>query len=628
MARTASVILALPLFLLSTSAAAADYVVAPDGDDAATGTVGAPFRTIAHALAVAGNGDSVQIRAGTYRLMDEQPESSQITVAGATESSHLTIEAYQGEHVVILGSLSTQGRSWEAYPGGLYRVAVDDLPHDPTGMFLGDERIEHVMKDVSGTRSHADVADLSQSGQWTKADASGIGCPADNGGCYVYLFPAAGQDPNSQAYELSQRGLFHTTGDVSYMAVRGLTVLYTQDAAFSFEGGRGQLIEGNVLGHNSNGNDNAYSIFVSYGGGVTVRNNVAFDSRYWGGTPNSKGITLMDMDPNDPSVIEGNEIYDIIGQGVASKDGVANVVVRGNYLHDVGECVQPAGPRCHWTKPNCVQGDPEYFPGGGWEIHENAFVRCGYGVSMMTQSETGEPSVDNRIYNNVFYHSVTAAVDVRLVNTGTVVLNNIFLSNPRALFLDNGGSGTAVQVSAFLPVFTSHHNLFFANDADYLLRPDWGGSGGTGTAFTLAEMVSSYSIEPGSVSADPLVVDPSTPDFHLQDGSPAANAGDGSVYGTATVDIGMYPQPDGAGGTGGAGGSADGTAGGGAAGSAGSSMGGSAGTAGVPGASMTPDGANDGGCGCHAADRRSSETGVLLLVCAAFLAGRGRRQDG
>jgi len=628
MSRTVFAFFALGTSLISTSAIAADYVVAPDGDDAAAGTVAAPFRTIAHALEVAGNGDVVQIRSGTYRLMDEQAEASHITVSGATESSFLTIEAYQGEQVTVLGSVSTEGKTWEPYAGGLQRMAVDDFPHDPTGLFLGEERIEHKMKDVSGTRSHADVADLTESGQWTKADSSGTGCPSENAGCFVYLFPAAGQDPNTEVYELSQRKLFYTTGDVSYMTVRGLTILYTQNSAFSFEGGRGQLVEDNVLGHNSNSNDNAYSIFVSYGGGVTVRNNVVFDSEYWGGTPNSKGITLMDMDPNDPSTIEGNEVYDIIGQGITSKNGVANVIVRGNYLHDVGTCVQPAGPRCHWTKPDCVQGDPEYFPGGGWEVYENAFARCGHGVGMVTQSETGESSVNNRIYNNVFHESGTSAIDLKLANTDTLIANNIFLSNPRGIFLDHGGSGTAVEVDAFLPVFASHHNLFFGNQADYLLRPDWTGPGGSGTGFTLDEMSSTYGVEQDSLSSDPTVVDAALHDFHLKDGSPAAGAGDGSFYGAAAVDIGMYPQPEGAAGQAGSGGTAGaaGAAGsGGAAGTAGAGgSGASAGAAGTPGSPASAD-EDDGGCGCRAGGHQPSGASALLLACAALLLGRRRR---
>ncbi|RLB45456.1 MAG: hypothetical protein DRI90_28420, partial [Deltaproteobacteria bacterium] len=313
---------------------AADFYVATDGDDNQPGSLAQPFGTIGQGIASADNGDVVHLRGGTYRLMDESTDAIHITLGGATETGFLTIQAYQDEEPILLGSLSTEGQSWTDAGGGLYRMAAEFLHRDPTGMFNGDQRIEHQMKTVNGTRSHADVVDLVNPGEWTKADDAGLGCPSENTGCFIYLYPFGGEDPTQQLYELSQRKLFYT-GGVSYLTVRGLTVLYTQNSAFSFEGGRGQLVEDCVLGHNSNGNDNAYSVFVSYGGGVTIRNNRAFDSKYWGGFSNSKGITLMDMDPDDPSLIEGNEVYDIVGEAATTESGVANLVVQRNYVHDV-----------------------------------------------------------------------------------------------------------------------------------------------------------------------------------------------------------------------------------------------------------------------------------------------------
>ena len=594
----------MALLLCGSSAAAADYYVALDGDDNGSGAIDQPLATIDQALALAGNGDVVSIRAGTYRLMEQSPSSIHITLGGATETSFLTLQAYPGEEVVLLGSLDTAGQSWESVDGNLWRLPADFLVHDPSGMFQGQIRVEHVMKDVGGTRSHADIVDLVSPGEWTKADDAGAGCPSDNGGCFIYLYPFAGEDPNDQDYELSQRSLFYTTGDVSFMTVRGLTIYYTQSSAFSFEGGRAQLVEDNVLGHNSNGNDNAYSLFVSYGGGVIIRNNRAFDSKYWGGFSNSKGITLMDMDPSDPALIEGNEVYDIVGQGITSKSGVANVVVQRNYVHDVGVGIEPPGPRCHWTVPDCVLGDPEYYPGGGWEIRENALVRCGHGVSMRTLPEA-EGGIPNRIYNNVFYENVSSGVDLTLSNTGTMLANNIFAANARGIFLNHGGSGEPVGIDAFMPVYSSHQNLFYDNEADYLLRPDWTGPEGSGTPYSLDEIISQQSQEDGSLGGDPLFVDAAAADFHLEEASPAKVAGDGSLYELAAVDMGMYPLDGAAGGAGGGG------------------AGGSGGEGGSPGAGTAED---DGGCGCTVVGAARTSDAWAALLAASLLAARRRQR--
>ncbi len=527
-------------------AGATDYFVAPYGDDADPGTAAAPFATIEQGLTAVENGDRLLISGGVYRLMEESEEAHNLYRPDATASSLVTVEPVEGERVVILGSLSTEGLVWEPVSGGLFRLSASFLVRDPKGMFLRGQdvedatRVEHVMVTRSGTRSHADVADLVDPGTWTKADDAGLGCGNDNAGCFIYLYPSIGEDPNLAVYELSQRKLMHAQG-TSYLQIRGLRIYYTQNDAFTLEGGSFQLVEGNVLGHNSNGNDNAYSVFISYGGGAVVRGNIVFDSKYWGGFSNSKGITFMDNDPALPALVEENEVFDIIGQGITSKSGVSGLVVRRNLIHDVGVCVESPGPRCHWTTPDCVEGDPEFYPGGSWQIYENAMVRCGTGVLMRTTSEANGSSTNNRIFNNVFFLSETAGVDVRLANTGTVIANNIFVQNARGVYLNHGGSGESATVEEFLPVFSSHHNLFFENDADYLMRPDWTGPGGSGTSFTMEEMQSIYAVESASIAGDPALVDPLGDDFHLQDGSPAQGTGDGDFYQAESVDMGRYP---------------------------------------------------------------------------------------
>jgi len=602
----------LAVLSLASPALATEYFVAPTGADTNPGTETQPFLTFQQGLTVLQNGDTLTIRAGTYRLMDG-PAGAQLSVPGGTPQSHIVIRAHAGEKVTFLGSLSTEGKTWETQSGGLYRLDASYLPKDPTGLFTGGTRIEHVMKTVNGTRSHADIVDLKNPGEWTKADASGAGCPDANTGCYIYLLPPTGTDPNAAVFELSQRKLIFAL-NTSYLEIRGLEILYTQDAAITLEGGEGQLIEDNILAHNSNGNDNAYSIFVSYGGGATVRNNVAFDSKYWGGFSNSKGITLMDMDPTQPSLIEGNEVYDIVGQGITSKDGVGNIVVRGNYVHDVGVCIQPASRRCHWTKPSCATTDTENYPGGGWTIQENAMVRCGVGVGF----SSGEQNEDNRIFNNVFY-DCDSGVDVVLAHPGTLIVNNIFAESTRGVFLDHGNSGTPATFAEFLPVFTAHHNAFFQNENDYLLRPDWTGPGGSGTGFTLAEVQQGQSIEDSSLSGDPLFVDATKPDFHLGDGSPAKGAGDGSLYSVAAVDIGMYPLGAG---TAGAGGAAGATGlGGGTAASGGS--GASAGSGGGPATPKSND-EDSGGCGCRAAPAQERAPWAGLAILGLIVLGRRR----
>ncbi|MCP5094909.1 MAG: DUF1565 domain-containing protein, partial [Chloroflexi bacterium] len=77
-------------------AQAGAYYVAPNGNDNAAGTINAPFASIQHAVDLAGAGDVVYVRAGTY------VEEVKIRNSGQP-GNPLTVSAYPGEQVVIDG---------------------------------------------------------------------------------------------------------------------------------------------------------------------------------------------------------------------------------------------------------------------------------------------------------------------------------------------------------------------------------------------------------------------------------------------------------------------------------------------------------------------------------------------
>ncbi|SUS06587.1 conserved exported hypothetical protein [uncultured Defluviicoccus sp.] len=76
---------------LATALQAADFFVAPTGDDRASGTLAAPFRTLRHAVKVMSPGDHCILRGGTYR--------EEIVI----EKPNLTFSAQEGEYVLLSG---------------------------------------------------------------------------------------------------------------------------------------------------------------------------------------------------------------------------------------------------------------------------------------------------------------------------------------------------------------------------------------------------------------------------------------------------------------------------------------------------------------------------------------------
>src|ERR1022692_1470664 len=84
----------------------ATYFVAPFGSDSNAGNISAPFKTIQHAASIAGPGDKVEIRAGTYRETVTPAHSG-------TASAPITFEAYNGENVTVSGADPIGG--WSGY---------------------------------------------------------------------------------------------------------------------------------------------------------------------------------------------------------------------------------------------------------------------------------------------------------------------------------------------------------------------------------------------------------------------------------------------------------------------------------------------------------------------------------
>ena len=518
-------------YLISSYGYSAEYFIAPSGNDNNDGSEFSPWKTLGYGFAQINAGDTLTLREGVYRLIEE-------TSLSVINKPNITFQGYAGERVQLFGSATTQGKVWQPYNANVWRIAADFFNNDPKGMFNNHVRVEH-QSDLDGGRDHDFVTNLVNPNYWTKADVNGNQCFRSNIGCYIYLYPAIGEDPNTQIYELSQRSMARVAGNGDYMMVKNIEFYYTQSTAIFFEGADFVTLDGNIFGNTSNGNDNSYGIRIWDSQGSVVKNNKVFDSKYWGGVSNSKGITFMVSKIGQPNIVEYNEIYDIPGfDAVGVKSGVSNLIVRYNYIHDVYSAFTPGGYRCIWSASNtdgCQDTDVEYRPGGSWKIYGNIVVNATTGVNLPGYINDGD---GNLIYNNVFYQVQTA---IKLGWDGTfanVIANNIIANGETGIYLQSGG--TVTTVTDYLDQYISHNNLFFNNsNADIHLRPSWSGGYTFGTPYSVSQFQTQFNSENNSFSADPLFVNTST--FELTAGSLALNAGDGSFWDGSVVDIGAYP---------------------------------------------------------------------------------------
>jgi parallel beta-helix repeat protein len=122
----AFVILILGCVALMPSAAhAADYYVAPNGDDTAPGTLAQPWRSLAHAGNTVQAGDTVYVRAGTYTDDYFWPQNS------GTAAQPITVRAHPGEAPVLTGAGYYGAFLYIGWSGSQYFV-IDGLRFENT----------------------------------------------------------------------------------------------------------------------------------------------------------------------------------------------------------------------------------------------------------------------------------------------------------------------------------------------------------------------------------------------------------------------------------------------------------------------------------------------------------------
>lgn len=160
--------------------------VAPDGDDGATGSASAPWRTLGHAVEAAPDGASLVLRAGVYR------ESVELTRPG------LTLMAFPGESVWMDGSDPVEQPVRRERDAWVIEHWDGHEPErlDPGSHLLRDDRPEAgwpdlVFVDGRPLREVADRADLGPGTFWVEVDARRL-----------WL----GEDPGSAVIDASQRG--------------------------------------------------------------------------------------------------------------------------------------------------------------------------------------------------------------------------------------------------------------------------------------------------------------------------------------------------------------------------------------------------------------------------------------
>jgi hypothetical protein len=279
---------------------------------------------------------------------------------------------------------------------------------------------------------------------------------------------------------------------------------------------------------------------VSSGIGVWSSSHITIDGNEIIQACNDGEQECLTVATTDTFTVTNNHVHDggpgsMGGEGIDIKDGATNGVVRGNRIHDINRVGLYVDA---WDKPT-----------HDIVLDSNTVYRCEAGIAVT--SEAGGVLERVRCVNNLIYDNETVGFTLgawgETVPSRPVwsleVINNTFVNNGAAGSSWGGGisleNSDARDVVIRNNVVASNSMFQISNEAtitnlsiDHNLIHGWRGfeTEVRGNAF---------------VEADPLLVDAPAGDLHLQEGSPAIDAG--SSTGAPATDADGAARPNGAG---------------------------------------------------------------------------------
>jgi hypothetical protein len=162
-------------FLWHGSADAGDYYVATNGNDTTgNGTLANPYRTIQKGANMAGHGETVYIRGGTYRETVTMQRSGE-------DGSPITFRPYGSEGVTVSGLNEVAASGWSQYPSNplIYQKTVSIADPTWTQVFANGKAMQEARwpnptyaNPLVKQRATADTATNTGGNAWTVGNSS------------------------------------------------------------------------------------------------------------------------------------------------------------------------------------------------------------------------------------------------------------------------------------------------------------------------------------------------------------------------------------------------------------------------------------------------------------------------
>ena len=470
-----------------------------------SGTPAAPFCTIGQAAAVAAPGDTVNVAPGDYREQVTPPAS------GAAGLPILYRASAPGARVLGTDSLSSADL-WAPATATAWSTPFDP-DTNPRQVFVDGERLAEA----------PDLASLAAGAFFYDAGAA------------VLYVDIGGANPGTRSVEAGARSFGFNVSGRSQVVVQG------------FE----------VKGHNTSG------IRVQASSDVAIRGNTVSDARSFGIL--AEGSAAIE--------ISGNEALDNGDGGLRLRSAVVNASVLDNVSHDnlhhgllVTETTDSriAGNEFFGNaRPGGVSSTGLLLDAGSHRIQVERNVAyanqdSGFQVTGGLLGGVLVRNQDNVLVRNISYANGDHGFDNR-ESDGTRLISNTAHGNQNDGFSIEGnvaGATLANNIGADNGLLTGGNDLFVDSgstagfSADYDVWWNTAGSGAHPIRFagvsydTIAAFQAATGLEAHGSDLDPLLVDPSSGDFHPDIGGSAIDSADAGVPGFQALDFDGLPPLD------------------------------------------------------------------------------------
>jgi hypothetical protein len=425
--------------------AAREYHVSVKGDDSATGSASAPFRTINRAAQAAFAGDVITVHAGVYREWVNPPRG------GDSDDNRIVYRAAPGEKVKIKGSEQITG--WTKTEGSVWKITLPNTffgDYNPyADLYYGDwlwtNGWQHTGEVFINGKSLWETDSLEKAinpaidERLSLIDREGQTwkwfCRVDDDSTTIWAnFHAL--NPNREIVEISTRRtcFYPSKPGVNYITISGFHISQaaSQWAAPTAEQigmvatnwNKGWIIENNTI-------SNAKATGITLGKERSTGHNVWSADPSYDGSLHYIEVTFRTLrngwnrENIGSHIVRNNEIFDCGQAGICGSQGEIFSLIENNHIHHIYT------KRQYW---GCEQGGIKFHAAIDVTIRHNRIHHCDRGIWLDWMAQ------GTRVTGNVLYDNDVEDIYMEVNHGPTLLDNNVFASRKSIWSMSQGGA--------------------------------------------------------------------------------------------------------------------------------------------------------------------------------------------